>query len=299
MNKRSHQLSMVLCLCSVGSGHAQAPQPRPDGSHPVSTNCQDLSRLDIVLPSGDTSTWYKDPFARFGSNLLFLCEGQPVSGPVALMPGPGTPPVHGMLKDGRPHGIWSFGDSAEKFLFWRYEFNHGIDTIHWFEYEYYYSGRRNSKWSRISDSLAIDSVWRMPPYGIGLAAVGWRDLTSSKAPLWGDQFKYLRFDSTGLLSEYYKKDSIDIEWSDDEEDLANKVRYCRCQEKGLCVGILRGRPWKLVEYGGPRGSKVEYWSSDQEGTPYPRGVFKHFGSNGEVHSIFVPVERSHYLRKQR
>ena len=286
---------MVVYMCWAMAGCAQATPTRPDGHHSAPTNCQDLSALDIVFPSGDTGTWYGNTFEMFGANLLFLCNGQPVTGSVTLMPSTEGYPVHGMLKAGRPHGIWSLGDSAQKFLFWRYDFDYEVDTIHWVDRQYYYNGRRNSRWSRISDSLAIDSIWGMPPDDRGLAALGWRDLTVKKAPLWGEQFKFLHFDSLGVLTEYYLKDSIDIEWSEDKTQLDDKVRYCRCQGKGLCVGVLRGRPWKLIEYGGPMGAKVEYWPSDAEGNPYPRGVFKHFESSGKAHSVFVNVDRTHYV----
>jgi hypothetical protein len=217
-------------VCFSIASCAQAPRPT-SSVHPKETkDCRDLSAIDIVFPLGDTGQWDKDILDHFGANLLFLCDGEPVSGSVQLPSGTDGLPAYGTLRNGRPHGIWVIGDSAGGYVFTRYELNYEIDTLHFIDREYYHAGRRNSHLKRVSDSLLIDSIWFVPPNGQGLM-VRWVSLITEKRFPFGEEFKVWQFDSLDILMEYYMKDSIDIEWSDDENLLDDRVRYCRCQGK--------------------------------------------------------------------
>lgn len=287
-------VALLACASWAIAGCAQAPRTTTVTNSSNPKDCRDLSTLAVVLPSGETGNWDRELLEHFGANLLFLCDGKPVTGLVRLPSSADDLPARGYLKNGRPYGTWSVGDSADKYVFTRYELNYEIDTLHFIDREYYHAGRRNSHLSRVSDSLAIDSIWLLPPNGQGLM-VRWVSLITPKRFPFGEEFKTWHFDSLNTLMEYYLKDSIDIEWSDNENELDEKVRFCRCQGKGICVGVLKGRPWKLVEYGGPLGARVEYWPSSPDGNLYPNGVFKHFESSGQVHSVFVNVDPKHYV----
>lgn len=274
----------------------QAPQLKIESDHSPAVDCVDLLSFDITTSDGQVVFWDDDPLPNYGPALIFSCNGVPFTGQVHLAAKRYVQPVHGYLVNGRPHGVWTIGDSMGTYEFRRFVFDREVDTIHCLDYERYYEGRRSSRWFRISDSTAVDSGWFSSSDANRLSSVKWRTLNCERCVLGGKVTKMLLYDTLGGLRQFLLEDSLDINWSDDESDLDKSVRLSGCSGHCLCVGVLKGHPWKLIERGGPLGERVEYWPRSPEGVPYPRGVFKHFEPNGEVHSVFVNVDQMHYLQ---